>query len=71
MSSIECERPKNMQKVIVQWDIPPPPYPNYKKKPLDLFLKKKKRQGKNFNPLLKCVKNEARIMGYKKSKGLW
>lgn len=45
MGSIECERPKNVQKIIVQWDIPPA-YPNFKKKPLNLLQKKKKKNGK-------------------------
>lgn len=55
MSSIECKRPQNMQKVIVQWDISPStPYPNYKKKLLELFFKnkRKKRQGKT---LIHCL----------------
>lgn len=58
MGSIECERPKNVQKIIVQWDIPPA-YPNFKKNPLNLLQKKKKKKArKNFNLLLKYVKNE-------------
>lgn len=61
MSSIECERPKNMQKVIVQWDIPPPPpYPNYKKNPLDLFLKKKKTKEKTLTHCLSVLRMKQR-----------
>lgn len=71
MGSIECERPKNVQKIIVQWDIPPT-YPNFKKNPLNLLQKKKKkRQGRTLTYCLNMLRMKKTITGYKKSKGLW
>lgn len=63
--TIECERPKDVQKVIGQWDIPP----TLQVKVLKL-CKKKKGKKKTLTYCL-SVKSKTKIMGYRKAKGLW